>query len=209
MKIEGTRFKLIRKYSDYPSKNSKKRTRMYELKCECGSIVHKPKCAIINGNTKSCGCLNRELAIKRNTKHNLRKEECSNTFYSMHRRCYNPKHSSYKNYGGRGIKVCQEWHDIKNFVKWCKDNGYKKGLQLDRINNDKDYSPSNCRFVTPKDNLRNTRRNVYVNGMILKDYLNKLSRDKNISFSTLVYRYYRLKEKGIYPNEENLVNYKK
>lgn len=81
------------------------------------------------------------------------------THNAMLYRCYNPKSTAYKNYGGRGIKVCDEWKNSRvSYVKWCLANGYKKGLQLDRINNDGNYEPSNCRFVTPKENSSNRRR---------------------------------------------------
>lgn len=211
MKIENTRFELIREYSDYPSKNAKKRTRMYELRCECGNIINRPKCAIVNGNTKSCGCWNRERTTLRNTTHGLRKEECANIFYGMHTRCYNPKHRSYHNYGGRGIKVCEEWHDISNFVKWCKNNGYKKGLQIDRIDNDGNYEPSNCRFVSVKQNLSNRRNTKKKYGMFFNDWIKELSEKHSISQGTLKSRYYLMKKYGFKEDEiteDSIVNYK-
>lgn len=81
----------------------------------------------------------------------------------MKGRCFTKKSKAYKNYGGRGITVCTEWlNNFSLFKKWCEENGYKKGLQLDRIDNDKNYSPDNCRFVTPSENLRNKRNNLYL-----------------------------------------------
>lgn len=75
-------------------------------------------------------------------------------------RCCNPSDLHYDRYGGRGIRICAEWrHDPEAFCKWCLDHGYKRGLQIDRIDNDKGYSPDNCRFVSRKENLRNTSQN--------------------------------------------------
>lgn len=81
---------------------------------------------------------------------------------SMVHRCENKKRDSYQRYGGRGITVCEEWHDANLFMDWAENNGYKPGLQLDRIENDKGYSPDNCRWVTAKENARNTRRNRHL-----------------------------------------------
>lgn len=84
----------------------------------------------------------------------------------MHYRCRNPKHKSYKNYGGRGITVCEEWNSFVYFVLWAINNGYKDNLTLDRIDNDKNYEPSNCRWVTMKEQMNNRRigEHVIING---------------------------------------------
>ena len=85
----------------------------------------------------------------------------------MRSRCNNPNRKKYKDYGARGIRVCDEWNnDASAFCKWALDNGYDDGMQLDRIDNNGNYEPSNCRFVSPKENSRNRRNTVYltVNG---------------------------------------------
>lgn len=81
---------------------------------------------------------------------------------TMIHRCEDEKREKYKDYGGRGIKVCEEWHDVNCFMDWAFANGYKAGTQLDRIDNDGNYEPSNCRWVTPKENSRNRRNTVYL-----------------------------------------------
>ena len=94
--------------------------------------------------------------------HGLYRENKSlfNVYNSMKSRCYNKNRDNYERYGGRGIGVCEEWRNsAESFVRWALDNGYEKGLQLDRINNNEDYCPENCRWVTAKENCRNTRRN--------------------------------------------------
>lgn len=83
------------------------------------------------------------------------------TWETMRSRCNNPARDKYKDYGGRGIKVCDEWNNsAEAFCKWALNNGYKEGLQIDRIDNNGNYEPSNCRFVTPKQNSRNRRNTV-------------------------------------------------
>ncbi|MDI6789928.1 MAG: hypothetical protein QME44_04465 [Thermodesulfobacteriota bacterium] len=77
----------------------------------------------------------------------------------MKTRCYNDKEPCWKNYGGRGIKVCAEWQEFVPFMKWALANGYRPGLEIDRRDNDGDYSPDNCRFVTTVVNMRNKRNN--------------------------------------------------
>lgn len=89
----------------------------------------------------------------------------------MMSRCYKAKNKDYPRYGGRGITVCKEWHKIENFVEWCQQNGWKKGLQLDRKDNNAEYSPDNCRFVTGKENMSNRRNTIKINGVPLTKIL--------------------------------------
>lgn len=86
---------------------------------------------------------------------------------NMRQRCLNPKNRQYKNYGGRGITICDEWiNDYSSFRDWALRSGYKQGLTIDRINNDEGYSPENCRWATYKEQSRNTRNNriITING---------------------------------------------
>lgn len=102
-----------------------------------------------------------------------------NVFKSMHNRCEDPKNQAYERYGGRGITVCEEWSldNFENYMSWAFANGWQKGLEIDRIDNNKGYSPDNCRIVTPKENSRNRRSNRYVtvNGetLLLSDAIDK------------------------------------
>ena len=85
-----------------------------------------------------------------------------NVLYLIRRRCYNASSREYKWYGGRGIKVCDEWmNDSNAFYNWAKSHGYREGLQIDRIDNDGDYSPTNCRFVDCKTNMNNRRNTMF------------------------------------------------
>lgn len=106
----------------------------------------------------------------------LRHHKCAHVIYraweGMIARCYNPKHTSFRNYGGRGIGVCEEWRYAGPFIEWS-DSGWAPGLSLDRIDNNLDYSPTNCRWATKAQQVRNIRRNIWCeyNGerMIAKD----------------------------------------
>ena len=104
-------------------------------------------------------------------------------------RCCRPTFPTYKYYGGRGIRICNQWrHDPAAFCKWAVKNGYKKGLQIDRIDNNKGYSPTNCRFVVPAVNLRNTSRNrrLSLNGETKT--ISEWSRDLGLTESCLIKR---------------------
>ena len=111
----------------------------------------------------------RESALKRDNSKLRTKQGFSadypklyEVWLTMRNRCENPNREKYKDYGARGIKVCEEWHDSEVFCKWALDNGYKEGLQIDRINNNGNYEPNNCRWVTPKENSRNRRNTVFL-----------------------------------------------
>lgn len=99
-----------------------------------------------------------------NPKHGayMRNKSLYNVWTTMLHRCENPKRDKFKDYGGRGITVCEEWHDPNKFIDWAEANGYESGLQLDRIDNDGPYAPNNCRWVTPSQNCRNTRRSKHL-----------------------------------------------
>lgn len=92
----------------------------------------------------------------------MEKYKLRSRWVKMLSRCEDPDYPQYKDYGGRGIKVCKDWHDFNKFYMWCIKNGVKPDLFIDRINNDGDYSPSNCRFVTRKENNNNKSNNTWV-----------------------------------------------
>lgn len=97
------------------------------------------------------------------TTHNETKTRLFKIWGAMKERCYREKHSHYKNYGGRGIKVCEKWkNDFVEFKEWAINNGYRENLTLDRINVNGNYEPSNCRWATQKEQHNNTRKNHYI-----------------------------------------------
>lgn len=121
---------------------------------------------MIKNFTKSCGCLNKEMSKQRAYKHGLNNTRIYNIYNKIKSRCYYSKDTSYMNYGGRGILICEEWLDKQNgfinFYNWAIDNGYTEKLTIDRIDNDGNYEPNNCRWVDKKTQNNNKRNNIII-----------------------------------------------
>ena len=129
--------------------------------CDCGNECVVISSNLTTGRTQSCGCLHKERFTT--TTHGYSNTPVYKLRENMISRCYNKKHRAFRYYGGRGIRVCDEWLDHpERFCEWAMSHGYGKGLQIDRIDNDGDYSPENCRFVTPKENTNNRRNTIYI-----------------------------------------------
>ena len=126
--------------------NNKTQTR-WNCICDCGRYAIVGTNCLMRGHTKSCGCSKGEFVSLNRIKHGLKNTATYVVWKGMRERCNNPKASNYYRYGQRGIKVCEEWNDYVKFYEWAIANGYKEGLTLDRINNDGDYCPNNCRWV--------------------------------------------------------------
>jgi hypothetical protein len=133
--------------------------------CDCGNISTVFVGSLTKGDSRSCGCNIKET--KPNLTHGMRNTRLYSVWCKMKGRCYNENDPSYKDYGGRGIYVCDEWKDdFVSFYLWSQENGYADKLEIDRINNNGGYSPDNCRWTTKKVNCRNRRscHNVTING---------------------------------------------
>lgn len=134
----------------------------YECKCDCGKTGKFKEDALKSGNTKSCGCLNHDMLVKRNTTHNLSHTKLYKIYHGIKKRCYNPKDSHYEYYGGKGIIMCKEWlADFRNFYDWAINNGYKESLSIERLDIYGNYTPENCTWIPRCAQSRNTSRNVF------------------------------------------------
>ena len=136
--------------------NRKRRYGLY--RCYCGVEFKVMISSIKSGNTKSCGCRERTG----NTIHGFAKHRLYSVWCDMMYRWHNEKHKAYKDYGERGIKVCDEWHNVENFID-DMNVSFAIGLTIDRINNDKGYSKDNCRWTTRNVQMRNTRKLINTN----------------------------------------------
>jgi hypothetical protein len=160
------------------------RMALWECMCECGNRIVTRGTSLRYGSSKSCGCLRLEKVRDANTIHGLSgnhtfKPRLYRIWQNMKQRCYNSKAGKYHIYGGKGIKVCDEWlNDYLIFHKWAIANGYKNNLTLDRINNNGDYCPENCRWATYKQQARNTAQNRLITfhgkTKTLQDWANEL-----------------------------------
>ena len=174
----------------YTRDGTKNGKRYYYLcKCECGNGIIVEKHNLISGNSKSCGCYNHDRIMERCYKHNGFKERLYGVYRGMLQRCNCKTHKHYANYGGRGIKVCDEWKDYNSFREWSINNGYKTELSIDRIDNNKGYSPDNCRWVTRVEQARNTRRSriIEFNGerLTMIEWSNKIGISEGTLFARL------------------------
>lgn len=138
--------------------------RMVECRCECGEVCTHAVPDVIKGRVKSCGCWNSEVTARRNYKHGGtvrgKRDPLHLVWSTIKTRCYNPNAKSYRNYGARGVAMCDEWRDsFQAFREWATATGYiARKLTIDRINPEEGYEPNNCRWIPRSEQNRNKRR---------------------------------------------------
>ena len=175
---------------DHRNKDSKA---YWKSKCECGNIVITRGDCLLSGNTKSCGCLSKELSTKRLiralTKHGDSGTRLYRTWKNMKDRCSAFDKDRGKRYADIGIVVCKEWEDFETFKYWAINNGYKSNLTIDRKDVKGNYCPSNCRWITIQEQQRNRETSIFLefNGEV--KHLKEWAEILNIKYHTLYHRY--------------------
>lgn len=156
------RLVVIKRVDGYTTPNGKKRSK-WLCQCDCGNTKEVLGSSLKNGHTKSCGCIHDEKTAERCYKHGLRQSRIYYIWCDMKSRCNCPTKLRYYNYGGRGIKVCEEWNnDFMSFYNWAINNGYSDDLTIDRIDVNGHYEPHNCRWADNKVQSNNKRNNRYL-----------------------------------------------
>lgn len=131
--------------------------------CDCGNEIDVISYNLGNGNTQSCGCLQKDKTSCIRKTHGMATSHLYSVWSGMKSRCYNSKNKRYTQYGGRGIIICDEWLDsFENFMDWAMSNGYADGLTIDRIDVNGCYCPDNCRWATWKEQGRNKQDTSYI-----------------------------------------------
>lgn len=160
-------------------------------RCDCGKEKSVLRRSLISGNSKGCGCDRGENMAKVNTVHGMCNTRLYNIWKNMRKRCHSENSTSYKNYGGRGIFVCEEWrYSFENFKDWALENGYADDLTIDRVDVNGGYCPENCRWTTYKVQGRNRTCNILITYKGETKTLSEWSEIAGINWHTL---YGRLK----------------
>ena len=163
MKIKNLinqKFNMLLVLEKYGRKNNRV---IWKCRCECGNITYLPTFALTGNHTKSCGCLKGDNFCHIRQNHKLTNTRLYSILIDIKKRCYNSNFKYYCNYGGRGITICDNWkNDFLAFYNWSMKNGYQENLSIDRINNDGNYEPSNCRWVDRITQGNNKRNNHFL-----------------------------------------------
>lgn len=174
---------------------------LWKFECKCENYGISTGANIRNGNVKSCGCIRKDKGKKfmhdRNTTHGESRTRLYTIWGNIINRTTNESNKSYKEYGGRGITVCDEWKDFMKFKKWALENGYKEKLTIDRKDNDKGYSPDNCRWADWDTQNNNKQQSWKIEYRGKEQTVEQWAKEYNIRRETLVNRL----KKGMNPME--------
>ena len=169
--------------------NNKRKQYYWLCQCSCGS---QPKeinqNSLLNGEIISCGCYHSEHNHEYGFKHGMSHTRIYTIWSGMIQRCCNPNAKNYPRYGSRGVTVCEEWKEFKNFYDWSKISGYSDNLTIERLDNNGNYCPENCTWITKQKQMRNTRRNHYIKYNDEELTLTEWARKFDMNVETLRYQ---------------------
>lgn len=160
---------------------------LWLCECQCKNKTKKliRSSALISGESKSCGCLQKELAIIQNTTHGKTNSHLYSIWKGMRDRIFNKNARCYKDYGGRGIKICDEWLNFENFYEWAINNGYQDNLTIERKDVNGNYCPENCKWATMKEQANNRRTNHFIEFNGKNQSMSDWAKEINIPYQTL------------------------
>lgn len=194
--ITGQKFgKLTAIKIDRVKRTERATTTYWLCKCECGNITSVEASRLKSGYTKSCGCLRGKVNNHgRKSKYTVSTHQrIYRIWLGMKHRCYNTNAKTYKDYGGRGITICDEWvNDFQSFCDWSMEHGYSNILTIDRIDTNLGYSPDNCRWTTMKEQSNNTRKNINISYNGESRTLAEWSEKLNLNYNVVYGRIYKL-----------------
>lgn len=187
--MSATKFGRLTVLGEAPHRSADGRV-VWQLRCDCGTEFERTAKVVKNGNTKSCGCLAREMTAARNRANALHGMSNTSTFTvwtNMKDRCLNPNHKSFNRYGGRGITICQRWLD--SFQNFLDDMGTMPiGMSLDRKDVNGNYEPSNCRWATSEEQANNKANNRVLEFKGKKQTIAQWAREVGMSREALRHR---------------------
>jgi hypothetical protein len=190
--LTGQRFGRLTVIGLHPTETRKT---YWACQCDCGNAKVVRSDSLQSGAIRSCGCLKKEQDrenLEANHSHKMSGTRIYGIWQGMKGRCYNPHDARYDRYGGRGITVCNEWKDsFEAFYEWTMANGYSENLTIDRKDNDKGYSPLNCRWATSKEQSNNRSTNISITIGNATKSLTEWCEIFDLDFKTVVSRYNR------------------
>lgn len=185
--------------------NNNRNQAVWKCRCDCGNEIIVEAGHLRSGHTQSCGCFHRDMDVEYHTTHGMKRTKLFRVFHSMKGRCYNPTDKKYNRYGARGIKICDKWlNNPSSFFEWATQNGYKEGLSIDRIDNDGNYCPGNCRLVENKIQANNKSTNTIVEHNGVSKTISEWADFLELNYSTVKARISRGSFDRLFPQDKEI-----